>query len=375
MAVLGIDASRATTSQRTGTEAYAYFLIKSLIPLAEARGHQLRLYFNQLPADGLFPQSDHVEIVHIPLARLWTHLRLAWELQRRPPDVFFTPAHVIPRTYYGRSVATIHDLGYHYFPEAHPQNQLRYLKWSTQHNAKRSQVIIADSLATKADLIARDGVSAHKIEVVYPGIDPTLQRIDDEEQITAVLERYHIKQPYLLYIGTIQPRKNLERLIDAYLQSKVPCQLVLAGKVGWLADPIVNKIANIQKHNDQSAISNLILTDYIPDEDKAPLISGATALLYPSLHEGFGFPILEGQQCGVPVLTSTTSSCGEIAGDTAVLVDPQDTHTMAEAIKQLVVDDHLRQSLIEKGLANVQKYTWEETAVNVLNILEAVAQN
>ncbi len=370
MAVLGIDASRAATVQRTGTEAYAYFLIKSLIPVAEARGHHLRLYFNQLPAAGLFSPSDHVEIVHIPLARLWTHLRLAWELQRRPPDVFFTPAHVIPRTYYGRSVATIHDLGYHYFPEAHPQNQLRYLKWSTRHNAKRSQVIIADSLATKADLIARDGISAHKIEVVYPGIDPTLQRIDDEEQITAVLDKYRIKQPYLLYIGTIQPRKNLERLIDATIQSHVPCQLVLAGKLGWLADPIVKKISNLQ-----SPISNLILTDYIPDEEKAPLISGATALLYPSLHEGFGFPILEGQQCGVPVLTSTTSSCGEIAGDTAVLVDPQDTHAMAEAIKELVVDDQVRQPLIEKGRANVQKYTWEETAVNVLNILEAVAQN
>ena len=369
MAVFGLDASRATTEQRTGTEAYAYYLIKSLIPLAEARDHHLRLYFNQPPTERLFPQSDHVEIVNIPLARLWTHVRLAWELQRRPPDLFFTPAHVIPRTYYGRSVATIHDLGYHYFPEAHPQNQLRYLKWSTQHNAKRSQKIIADSLATKADLIAKDNVPSHKIEVVYPGIDPNLHVVEDDAQITAVLNKYHIKPPYLLYIGTIHPRKNLERLIDAFVQSNVPCQLVLAGKLGWLAEPIVKKISNLQ-----SPISNLILTDYIPDKDKAPLISGATALLYPSLHEGFGFPILEGQRCRVPVLTSTTSSCGEVAGDSALLVDPQDTHAIAEAIKQLVIDDQLCQSLIEKGLTNVQKFTWEKTAVQVMNVLEKVAE-
>ncbi len=386
MAVIGIDASRAVTAQRTGTEAYAYFLIKALVPLADARGHRLRLFFNQLPPDGLFPASAHVEMVNIPFARLWTHLRLAWELYRRPPDIFFTPAHVIPLTYNGRSVATIHDLGYHYFPQAHPKNQLRYLKWSTRHNAKRSHTIIADSQATKDDLIKWDGAPADKIEVVYPGIDPNLQRVEDEEQITAVLHKHHIQKPYLLYISTIQPRKNLDRLIDAYLQSGVPHQLVLAGKIGWLSDPIINKVNNLPISNlvtaghkspqpptpdPRSPFPNIILTDFIPDHDKAALLSGATALLYPSLYEGFGFPILEAQACGVPVLTASTSSCGEVAGDTAVLVNPLDTNAIAQAIQQVVNDNQLRQTLVQKGLANAQNYTWEDTAVNVLNILEA----
>jgi len=203
--------------------------------------------------------------------------------------------------------------------------------------------------------------------------------VEDEKESTAVFAKYNIQKPYLLYISTIQPRKNLERLIDAYLQSGVPHQLVLAGKIGWLSDPIVNKISNLDSHPtrergftpSQGEGQNILLTNFIPDNEKAALLSGATALLYPSLHEGFGFPILEAQQCGLPVLTSSTSSCAEIAGDTAVLVDPLDTKAISQAIQQLATDDVLRQTLVQKGLANVRKYRWEETAVNILNILEA----
>ena len=113
---IGIDASRTITGQRTGTEAYATFLLHALIPLATAQNHQIRLYFNQPPPPNLFPQSPQVEQVVIPFPRLWTHLRLAAELHQNPPDVFFTPAHVIPVSYFGPSVATVHDLGYHHFP-------------------------------------------------------------------------------------------------------------------------------------------------------------------------------------------------------------------------------------------------------------------
>ncbi|MCZ7672878.1 MAG: glycosyltransferase [Chloroflexi bacterium] len=152
--IIGIDASRAVTAQRTGTEAYAYFLIHALILLAAPRNHTLRLYFNQPPPPGLFPDSPQVETAVLTQRRLWTHLRLARELHRNPPDVFFTPAHVIPYTYSNPSVATIHDLGYHHFPEAHPRRQLAYLRWSTRHNGRSATRLIADSQATKTDLRA-----------------------------------------------------------------------------------------------------------------------------------------------------------------------------------------------------------------------------
>ena len=397
--IIGIDASRAVTTQRTGTEAYAYFLINALIPLSAQRHHKLRLYFNQPPPAGLFPDAPHIETAVIPQRRLWTHIRLARELHQNPPDVFFTPAHVIPYTYRGPSVATIHDLGYHHFPEAHPRRQLAYLRWSTRHNGRSATHIIADSQATKTDLIELDHIPAAKIDVVYPGIDPDLAPVTDEAKTTAVLQKYGITPPYFLYIGTLQPRKNLVRLVQAFAQSGVSHQLVLAGKTGWLSQPILDEIKKIgQKDegrrmkderaattsttpltidNSQLTINNLkiILPDYIQEVDKPALLSDATALLFPSLYEGFGFPALEAQACGTAVLTSNSSSMPEVVADSAIQVDPLDTNAITVAIQNLANSPTLCQRLIQKGFANVVRFNWQETAVHVLNTLEKSAQS
>ncbi len=366
--IIGIDASRAVTRQRTGTEAYAYFLIRALIPLATERGHRLRLYFNQPPPPDLFPESDCVEQVVIPFPRLWTHVRLAWELHRRPPDIFFTPAHVIPFTYRGPSAATVHDLGYHHFPQAHPRRQLAYLRWSTRHNGRIARHIFADSQATKDDLVQWDGIDPAKISVVYPGIDPELGEVSDADAITAVLRKYNITPPYFLFLSTLQPRKNLIRLIRAYAASGVDYQLVLAGKKGWLAQPILDEVHHSSFTIHHSPF-NIVLPGFINDADKAALLSGATALLYPSLYEGFGFPVLEAQACGTAVLTAATSSLPEVAGDAALLVDPLDTKAITKGIQRLAADPLLRHELELKGFENVKRFTWEETAVRVLDTI------
>lgn len=364
--LIGIDASRAATAQRTGTEAYATFLIQALIPAAATAGYRLRLYFNRPPPPNLFPTAPHVEPVVIPLARLWTHLRLAWELHRRPPDVFFTPAHVIPVSYFGRSVATIHDLGYHHFPQAHPRRQLTYLRWSTRHNGRRACRIIADSAATKTDLTRFDSIDPAKVKVIYPGVDPALRPIENEEEITAVLAKYQIRRPYFLYIGTLQPRKNLVRLVHAYAASGVSHQLVLAGKPGWLSQPILEVIS----HQSLVIRQRIVVTGFVAEADKAALLSGATALLYPSLYEGFGFPILEAQACGTAVLTANTSSCPEVAGEAALLVNPLDTEAITQAIQALAHNESQRQMLAQKGLENVKRFSWEDTVVQILLTLE-----
>jgi glycosyltransferase involved in cell wall biosynthesis len=361
--IIGIDASRAITQQRTGTEAYAYFLIQTLLPLAIAKGHQVRLYFNERPSPHLFPTHDQIEPVIIPLPRLWTHLRLAWELHTHPPHVFFTPAHVIPFTYRGRSVATVHDLGYHHFPEAHPPRQLAYLRWSTRHNGRISSHILADSQATKDDLIRFDNINPAQISVVYPGIDPDLKPVADEEKITAVLQKYNITPPYLLHLSTLQPRKNLVRLIEAYAAANLPHQLILAGKIGWLAQPILDKISNHQ--------SPILLPGFIEDADKAALLSGATAVLSPSLYEGFGFPALEAQACGTAVLCANTSSLPEIVADSALTVDPLNTAQLTTAIQQITSDEALRAQLVAKGFENIKRFDWQKTAVQLLTILES----
>ncbi|MEW5989311.1 MAG: glycosyltransferase family 1 protein [Chloroflexota bacterium] len=374
--IVGIDASRATAAHLTGTEGYAYHLIHALINHAGRFGesrYRLRLYFNRFPTPGAFPDLPFVEPVIIPFPRLWTHLRLAWELHRRPPDVFFTPAHVIPYTYRGRSVATIHDLGYHYFPEAHTRGQVSYLRWSTAHNGRRARLIIADSQATKEDLTRLYTLDPGKIKVIYPGLAPGLRPVTDRAELAAVQQKYDIHPPYLLYLGTLQPRKNLVRLVEAYAQLPAPRpQLVLAGKVGWLAQPILTAVAS-----NQSSITNnqlpILLPGYVAEEDKAALISGAIGLLFPSLYEGFGFPVLEGQVCGVPVLAANTSSLPEIAGEGALLVDPLDTAGLSAAIHRLIHDEALRQRLIQAGFANAQQFTWQRAAEQVLALLEEVA--
>ena len=367
--LIGIDASRAAISRRTGTEAYAFHLIQSLINVAEDQNYRLRLYFNQAPPDGLFPNRAHVEQCVIPFARMWTHVRLANELRQRTPDVFFTPAHVIPFTYRGRSVATVHDLGYHYFPNAHTRGQLAYLKLSTRSNGRLGRRIIADSEATKADLIQFYDVDPLKIDVIYPGVDPQLSPVTNVAELAAVQLKYDISTPYLLFISTLQPRKNLIRLIEAYSGSGLPHQLVLAGNQGWHSEPILDAIARL----DPLVRKRVRLTGFVEDVDKAALISGAAALLYPSLYEGFGFPLLEGQKCGTPVLAANTSSLPEIAGGAALLVDPEDTPAMAAAMRQIATDDDLRRDLRDKGTVNVRRFSWETAALKVLQTLQMAA--
>lgn len=364
--IIGIDASRAVSTQRTGTEGYAYFLTRALLPLMSLRGHQARLYFNEPPPPGLFPPMPDLKAVVIPSRRLWTHVRLAWELRQRPPDLFFTPAHVIPWHYAGRSVATVHDLGYHYYPQTHTWSQLAYLKWSTRHNGRVSHRLIADSEVTKRDLIHFYHVPPAKIQVVYPGIDPAVQLVTEEAEIQRVLQTYQVHPPYLLYLSTLQPRKNLLRLIRAYAQSGVPHQLVIAGKKGWLAQPILEELFRLPLEVSRK----IILPGFVPEQDKSALITGATALLYPSLYEGFGFPLIEAQVCGTPVLAANSSSLPEIAGEGALLIDPLDVAAIAEGIRQLTRDPLLRYELAQSGLENARRFTWERAAEMVMAVLE-----
>ena len=362
--IIGIDASRAVAAQATGTELYSRHLIRALIDMAPDR--HFRLYFNRPPAQPAF-QAGNVESRAIPFPRLWTHLRLAWEVTRHPPDALFVPAHVLPILHPSRSVVTVHDLGYLHFPDTHPATQRLYLDASTRWNSRAARRVIADSQATKADLIRRYGTSAEKIVVAYPGIDPALRRVEDPHHIQDVKTRAGIEGAYLLYIGTLQPRKNLARLIEAYARSQARgLQLVIAGKQGWLIEDLSGQIAKLK------LASRVIFPGYVSDADKAALLSGATGLVFPSLYEGFGFPVVEAMACGTPVICSHTSSLPELAGDAALLVDPFDVDAMAAAIDRLVGEAGLRGLLVGRGYAQARKFSWQACARAVLNVLEEV---
>lgn len=369
--LIGIDASRAVLSQRTGTENYSFHLIRNLIPLDGENSY--RLYFNRSPEPHLFPFSPSLEEVVIPFPRLWTHSRLSWEMMRRPPHLLFVPAHVLPLIHPARSVVTVHDLGYLYYPEAHTSLARVYLDLSTRYNVRFSSHIIAVSKVTKEDLMARYRVPPARITVIYPGCSDIFRPLDEPERLAALKGRYGIADEYLLYVGTIQPRKNLSRLVEAFgilcSREGKRYQLVMAGKRGWLYRQIYGKVEELRLQD------RIIFTGYMPDADLPLLFNGASLLVLPSLYEGFGMPLLEAMACGTPVVASRVSALPEVAGEAALLVDPHDVETLAGAMERVLGDEELRSDLRRRGLERAKEFSWDRCARETLAVLKMVGQN
>jgi len=368
----GLDASRAARAHRTGTEIYSLELIKALAKLATPQ-RQFRLYTPHLPQHTDWPSSAYIETRVIPWPRLWTHLRLAAELQRQPPTALFVPAHVLPLHCPVPAIVTVHDLGYLHYPEAHRRFDRWYLDWTTRRHTRVAHHLIADSEATKNDLVNFYGAKPDQISVVYLGRDETLARVNDSQMIAATKVKYGIADDYLLYLGTLQPRKNLVRLVDAFhmaiaSRSSEALKLVIAGQQGWLYADIFAKVQRL------GLADRVIFPGYVAAADKAALLSGALAYVFPSLYEGFGLPVLEAMACGAPVLTSQVSSLPEVAGQAALLVDPHDTTQIANGLRQLVDNSDLRKRLIAQGYDQIQQFSWSKAAVQVLEILEEVVR-
>ncbi len=367
---IGIDASRIQAARLTGTERYARAVIAAMLRLAPER--RMRLYLrhalDSAGNDAAF-QTPNCDPVVIHQARLWTHRGLATELRERPPAALYIPAHVLPLSARGaafkqrtRSVVTLHDCGFAHFPRAHPLRQRLYLQWSTRFAVRHATVLVADSAATRRDLETLFG--ARNVRVAYPGI-PEQVSVDAVAQ-HALLTRLAL-QPgqYILHIGTLQPRKNLRRLIAAFARARAnpatsDLKLVLAGGAGWGGEDLRAEIA---RHGLADAVR---MPGYISDADKAALLSAARAYAMPSLYEGFGFPVLEAHAAGVPVACSQTSSLGEIAGDAAVTFNPQDTDAISRALIDVCADEPLRARLIDAGKRNLARFSWERCARTVL---------
>lgn len=356
---LGVDASRTTVARRTGTERYALALLRAM--LADPAGRTLTFYFRDTPPAGLFPPAPHLRQRLIPFPRLWTHVRLAAELavSRPQPDLLFVPAHVIPAVCPVPAVVTVHDLGYRFFPDAHPWRQRLYLDLSTRYSAGRAVRVIADSEATRRDLTRLYGVPAEKISVVYPGRDEAFGYCDP----VAVRARYALPETYILHVGTLQPRKNLLRLMEAVDALPEAVHLVLAGRPGWLAEPILAAA--------RARGQRVRLLEYVPEADLAGLYSGAAAFAFPSLYEGFGFPVLEAMACRTPVVSSDTSSLPEVVGEAGLRVDPLDVAALAEALRRALTDAAVRADLIGKGVQQLQRFSWDRAARETWAVLEA----
>jgi glycosyltransferase involved in cell wall biosynthesis len=310
--------------------------------------------------------ADNFSLELAPSNRM---LRLPWEqsvlplrLKQKRIDVYHGATFVTPLLKNCEHVVSIHDMTFHLLPERHSLHKRLYFQSMIPAAVLRSDRVIAISESTKCDLLRFIPTDAGKINVVHHGVEPRFRPVREKNRLDDVREKYGLGRRFILFVGLIEPRKNLENLVDAYESSGLgkDFDLVLAGNLGWDYSGLLRKIESSQFRE------KIRLPGYIADGDLPALFSMAAAFVYPSVYEGFGLPVLEAMACGTPVITSQASSLPEVAGDAAILVDPFDPKALASALQIVLADEDLRRSLSERGIQRAQFFTWEKTAQKTL---------
>jgi glycosyltransferase involved in cell wall biosynthesis len=305
---------------------------------------------------------------------LWLLGYLPLRLRRLGVDVYHGPAVFLPLVKLGyRTVVTIHDLVSFLFPETVPRKYALYMRLMTRLAVRSADRIIAVSGSTRDDLTRILRVPEEKVAVIHEAVAPEFAETGDPAVVRTVLERYDIRPPYCLFVGNLEPRKNLSRLIEAFGRLRGrgvaggarPLQLVLVGTRGWLYSSIFATVAN------QGASPDIVFTGYVPAADLPALYAGAACFVFPSLYEGFGLPVLEAMAAGTPVVASRVGAIPEVAGDAALLVDARRPDELADAIATVVSDSTLRDRLVSRGRARARLFTWEAVARQTLAVYES----
>jgi len=293
---------------------------------------------------------------------MWEQLAQPWTLKQIGADLVHGPVFIGPLLTPCPVIVTIHDLSFIRFPTLfRPANRL-YLKVLTQLSARRARRLIAVSAHTATEITRLLGIPPERIDIIYHGVEPAFRPLP-----TAAVETFRqhqgLPERFVLFVGTLEPRKNLVRLVEAFAQfrrqeaaSRGPVKLVLAGGRGWLYDRLFARVEALALDQD------VLFPGYVPNDELPLWYNAALALVYPSLYEGFGLPVLEALACGTPVLTSNVSSLPEAAGDAALTVDPHDVEALAEGLNRLLTDEPLRDRLRTRGLAHARRFTWPHTA-------------
>jgi glycosyltransferase involved in cell wall biosynthesis len=369
---IAIDA-HSVGAQLGGNETYAVNLIEALAEIDQQNHYTLYVtkpealdrFAHRWPNFAVRRTVPHTPLVRIPLT-------LSRELRRHPVDVLhvqytappFAPCPV---------VTTIHDLAFEHLPETFNRRSWMQLRMTVRYTARRAAQIITVSEYSRQDIIRTYGIAAGLISVTPEAAAQSFKRVTDETELRRVRETYGIERNYILSLCSIQPRKNLVRLIAAYSllrrlqpEGKLP-QLVLAGKRGWLE----NETLRVAQQDGLS--TDIRFTGYVPDGDLNGLYSGASCFVYPSYFEGFGLSILEAMKCGTPVIAGDRTSIPEVAGEAALLFDPFDVNCLVESLKRILSDSRLRAELSAKGLQRASEFSWQTTARLTLAAYEKAA--
>ncbi|MBN1312507.1 MAG: glycosyltransferase family 4 protein [Anaerolineae bacterium] len=359
---IGIDYT-AAVHQSAGIGRYVRELVAAMaVSPARVEDEDLRLFvagahhaeMPSSPPGCVYCPSPLSERSH---ARLWHRLRLPVpiELWTGRLDLLhaadFALPPVLPRA---RSIVTIYDLSFEHYPQETMPGMLNYLRRVVPRSARRADRVIAISEATRRDLIELYGLHPDRITVIQPGVSSYFKHRGEERSIRV---KYKLPDtPLILTVGTLQPRKNHLRLVQAFAKLQTDASLVIAGGKGWAYEAVQGEVAHL------GIADRVVFTGYVDDVDLPALYRAAAVFAYPALYEGFGLPVLEAMACGVPVITSNISSLPEAAGEAALLVSPLDVEEMASVLGRLLADEVLRNNLRGKGIAHAGKFTWARAA-------------
>ena len=390
--LIGIDGNEANIRERVGVNVWAFELLKQLKQKTENRKQKTMVYLRRPPLKDMPEESDLWKYRVIPPSFFWTRWRLPIDLYvhrfkgsdkgsdlsersdpSRRPDIFLSLSHYAPKFAPMPRIISIMDLSFLHFPEAFkPWVSWQLTHW-TAESVRNAAHILTISEFTKREIVRVYGYPEERITVVYPGVSEKIQEFQRKaesgkrKEIASIKKKYRVEK-YLFFVGTLQPKKNLPRLLEAFqiIHNDFPdIQLVIAGKV-W----------EQFSSSEQKAVSSkrIRYLGFVPDRDLPPLISGAQCLVLPSLYEGFGIPVLEAMALGTPVAASNTTSIPEVLGQTGVLFDPNNVSDIARGIREVLSwSPAQRQEQIKKGMIRAEKFSWEESAKKVLDAISSFA--
>lgn len=377
-----IDIRPLMDKRYSGVAEYTFELLKALL-IIDQKNHYWLLYNSYHDVSDRLPTFDYsnVTIVRTKYPNKFFnyvllkcfHRPLFDKLVGQPIDIFFMPHLNFARWSPSLpSIVTVHDLSFVHFPKFFNwRKNLWHTLLSVKKLLKRSSVVVTLSENTQNDVKQYADIDDARTSTIYSGISEVFTIINKEDsRLQAVKQKYNLPHSFIFFLGTIEPRKNIEGLIKAFeivKSKKCPdLKLVIAGGRGWKADPVY------EAANKSSFVKDIIFLDYVEAGDKVYLYNLATLFVYPSFYEGFGFPPLEAMASGTPTIVSATSSLPEVVGEGAVMIDPYNPMSIASAISEVLNDDSLRSHLIEQGKQQAAKFTWEKTAEQYLQLFSSI---
>ena len=360
------------TAGRTGVGYYTEHLLQHLAREVESTSDELIVISNQ-PIDTAQPLPRHVRIYdrwHFPLRIVWLQLLAGRVLENIRADVAHFTNGMVPLGTGAARVVTIHDMSLKLYPRCHPLRRIVINRPLIGVAARVADAVVTVSNSARNDLLAVHNVPAERVTVVHEAAGAAFQPIGDRTRRARIRMRYALPERFILYVGAIEPRKNLRRLMTAFATARhagIPHELVCVGPYGWSS-------RDLYEHIDALGLRRVVhFTGYVPIEDLPVIYNLGEFFVFPSIYEGFGLPVIEAMACGTPVITANTSSLDEIAAGAGETIDPRDVDALADAIIRLATDAELRRHLAVRGLARAQEFSWTRTAKEMMAIYGRVS--